>query len=138
MNLNEILEDPGISCWLKDAMKAAYERDPVEALHDARRLLKMLGERYTRIVNRVDSRHFDGRVVFVPEGQHDSSQARSAWNHQENNPVPAGRLNHDDDFDRPSRTGLSALLPRHFVPGYDQPVPPGQKPFAYRSGSQLF
>ena len=92
MNLNEILEDPGISCWLKDAMKAAYERDPVEALHDARRLLKMLGERYTRIVNRVDSRHFDGRVVFVPEGQHDSSQARSAWNHQENNPVPAGRL----------------------------------------------
>jgi hypothetical protein len=26
---------------------------------------------------------------------------------------------------------------RHFVPGYDQPVPPGQKPVAYRSGSQL-
>jgi hypothetical protein len=32
-------------------------------------------------------------MVFVPEGQHDSSQARSAWNHEENNPVPAGRLN---------------------------------------------
>jgi hypothetical protein len=30
---------------------------------------------------------------FVPEGQHDSSQARSAWNHEENNLVPAGRLN---------------------------------------------
>jgi hypothetical protein len=26
---------------------------------------------------------------------------------------------------------------RHFVPGYDQPVPPGQKPFADRSASQL-
>jgi hypothetical protein len=38
MNLNEILEDPGISCWLKDAIKTAYERDPVDALHDARRL----------------------------------------------------------------------------------------------------
>jgi hypothetical protein len=25
----------------------------------------------------------DARMVFVPEGQHDSSQARSAWNHQE-------------------------------------------------------
>ena len=32
-------------------------------------------------------------VVFVPEGQHDRSQARSAWNHDENRPVPAGRLN---------------------------------------------
>ena len=54
MNLNEILEDPGLSYWLKDAIKTAYERDPVDALHDARRLLKMLAERYTRIVNRVD------------------------------------------------------------------------------------
>jgi hypothetical protein len=55
MNLNEVLEDPGISYWLKDAIKTAYERDPVDALHDARRLIKMLAERYTRIVNRVDS-----------------------------------------------------------------------------------
>jgi hypothetical protein len=54
MNLNEILEDPGVSYWLKDAIKTAYERDPVDALHDARRLLKMLAERYTQIVNRVD------------------------------------------------------------------------------------
>src|ERR1700722_16987517 len=30
---------------------------------------------------------------FVPEGQHDRSQARSAWNHEENSSVPAGRLN---------------------------------------------
>ena len=32
-------------------------------------------------------------IGFVPEGQHDSSQARSAWNHEENGHVPAGRLN---------------------------------------------
>jgi hypothetical protein len=32
-------------------------------------------------------------VYFVPEGQHDSSQARSAWDYEENSPVPAGRLN---------------------------------------------
>src|ERR1700722_2399125 len=32
-------------------------------------------------------------MYFVPEGQHDSSQARSAWSHEENTPVPAGRLN---------------------------------------------
>jgi hypothetical protein len=56
MNLNEILEDPGVSHWLKDAIKTAYQRDPVDALHDARRLLKMLAERYTLIVNRVDPR----------------------------------------------------------------------------------
>jgi hypothetical protein len=55
MNLNEVLEDPALSHWLKDAIKTAYERDPVDALHDARRLIKMLAERYTRIVNRVDS-----------------------------------------------------------------------------------
>jgi hypothetical protein len=40
---------------------------------------------------------FSGRrwvgMVFVPEGQHDRSQARSAWNHDENSLVPAGRLN---------------------------------------------
>jgi hypothetical protein len=45
-----------------------------------------------------------------PEGQHDSSQARSAWNHQENSPVPAGRLINirgtDHDFGRPSGTGI--------------------------------
>jgi hypothetical protein len=54
MNPKEILEDPGISSWLKDAIKTAYERDPVDALHDARRLLRMLGERYTQIVNRAN------------------------------------------------------------------------------------
>jgi hypothetical protein len=32
-------------------------------------------------------------MVFVPEGQADRSQARSAWSHQQNSLVPAGRLN---------------------------------------------
>ena len=52
MTLKEILADPGISYWLKDAIKTAYERDPTDALIDARRLLKILGERYIQIVNR--------------------------------------------------------------------------------------
>ena len=39
----------------------------------------------------------------------------------------------DNDFDRTSGTGLSASLPRHFVPGYYQPVPPGQKPLTHRA-----
>ena len=32
-------------------------------------------------------------VGFVREGQHDRSQARSAWSDEENGAVPAGRLN---------------------------------------------
>src|ERR1700722_20001869 len=31
-------------------------------------------------------------MVFVPEGQHDSSQARSAWVEMQRGPVPEGRL----------------------------------------------
>ena len=30
-------------------------------------------------------------MSFVPEGQHDSSQARSAWDYEENSLVPGGR-----------------------------------------------
>jgi hypothetical protein len=52
MTLEEILADPGVSYWLKDAISTAYDRDPVDAVRDARCLLKMLGERYTQIVNR--------------------------------------------------------------------------------------
>jgi hypothetical protein len=52
MTLKKILADPSISSWLKDAIKTAYEQDPLDALRDARRLLNMLGERYTQVVNR--------------------------------------------------------------------------------------
>ena len=52
MTLKEILADPSISAWLKDAIKTAYDQDPVDELLDAHRLLKMLGERYKQIVNR--------------------------------------------------------------------------------------
>jgi hypothetical protein len=52
MTLKEILDDPSLSSWLKDAIEMAYEQDPLDALHDAHRLLKMLGERYTQLVNR--------------------------------------------------------------------------------------
>src|SRR5271165_7225105 len=41
-------------------------------------------------------------MYFVPEGQHDSSQARSAWSHEENSLVPAGRLNGSGLSDRNS------------------------------------
>jgi len=52
MTVKEILSDPTASYWLKDAIETAYKRDPIDAMNDARRLLKMLVERYTQIVNR--------------------------------------------------------------------------------------
>jgi hypothetical protein len=52
MTLKELLADPSVSYWLKDALRTAYERDPIAALRDARQLLQLLGQRYTQIVNR--------------------------------------------------------------------------------------
>jgi hypothetical protein len=40
-------------------------------------------------------------------GQHDSSQARSAWNHEENSLVPAGRLNRSRLRSDPSNKNLA-------------------------------
>ena len=63
--LKEILEDPCISYWLKGAIRTTYEQDPADALHDARRLLKMLDERCTQIVNRTDCYVVPGRIKVV-------------------------------------------------------------------------
>jgi hypothetical protein len=63
MTLKEILADPSVSHWLKDALRTAYERDPVAALRDARQLLQLLGQRYTQIVNR----EFGSVGVSVPQ-----------------------------------------------------------------------
>ena len=54
-------------------------------------------------------------MYFVPEGQHDSSQARSAWSHEINGPVPAGRLNGSEtawtQFRRQTSLGLTSTVP---------------------------
>ena len=52
MSLHEIFADQSVSCWLKDALRTSYERDPIDALLDAQRLLKLLGDRYAQKVNR--------------------------------------------------------------------------------------
>jgi hypothetical protein len=145
-------------------------------------------------------------MYFVPEGQHDRSQARSAWDsatpkepsrrvrydsctcahrfedwreeisnavslsRTEMIPKCIGRVldhvrhlvilrtrlavaflkKHDAQFDekylwdscaRSHRTlrdgSFEGRFPRHFVPGYDQPIPPGQKPFRPSKGLAL-
>ena len=52
MTLKELLANPSVSQWLKDALMTAYDRDPVDAMRDAQSLLKLLGDRYTQIVTR--------------------------------------------------------------------------------------
>jgi hypothetical protein len=61
MTIEQILLDQSVSSWLKDAFRTAYERDSIDALHDARRLLKLLGERYAEIV-RGDATNVGGGV----------------------------------------------------------------------------
>ena len=41
--------------------------------------------------------------------------------------IPDPLPNGNNDFSSPSGAGLSASIPRHFVPGDYQPVPPGQQ-----------
>jgi hypothetical protein len=90
-----------------------------------------------------------GRTAFVPEGQADRSQARSAWNsaNPKSRPVGYGMIRaavRTDStwrpFSREIPLGLAApdhtvpygtvlsrdTFPRHFVPGYDHAVPLGQ------------
>jgi hypothetical protein len=41
----DILQDPSASDWLKNALRAALERDPVDALNDALALAGALEEK---------------------------------------------------------------------------------------------
>ncbi|QSB03787.1 hypothetical protein JWZ98_23035 (plasmid) [Methylomonas sp. EFPC1] len=41
---NKILNDPAASDWLKNALRAALVRDPVDAVNDAEILLNALNE----------------------------------------------------------------------------------------------
>lgn len=47
--ITSILNDPCASYWLKDALKAALERDCVDATNDAEILAKALSERLKKI-----------------------------------------------------------------------------------------
>jgi hypothetical protein len=40
--IEQIIADPAASYWLKDALKQAIARDPLDALHDAMTLMTIL------------------------------------------------------------------------------------------------
>lgn len=44
-DVDQVLSDPSTSYWLRDALRAAMVRDPVDAANDAAVLARLLGER---------------------------------------------------------------------------------------------
>ena len=49
----DILRDPAASIWLKDALRSALSRDPVDATNDAEVLARLLEERCRSILSRI-------------------------------------------------------------------------------------
>jgi hypothetical protein len=45
----EVLADPSTSYWLRDALKSAFQRDPVDALADAELLTALLSQRLVEV-----------------------------------------------------------------------------------------
>ena len=48
----EVLRDPAASFWLKNALRSALARDPVDAANDAEVLARLLDRRCRSILNR--------------------------------------------------------------------------------------
>ncbi|WP_199041229.1 MULTISPECIES: hypothetical protein [unclassified Dyella] len=48
--IESVLADPGASNWLKDALRAAITRDPVDAANDASTLKNILEDRCDQAV----------------------------------------------------------------------------------------
>lgn len=42
--IEEVANDPSTSYWLRDALKAALKRDPMDACEDAETLARLLGK----------------------------------------------------------------------------------------------
>lgn len=55
LSYDEILQSQDVSYWLKDAIKAAMQRDPVDALNDAELLVKVLRRRVGKLLSNVAS-----------------------------------------------------------------------------------
>ena len=51
LQIQQVLSDPGASFWLKDALRSALSRDPVDAANDAEILFRLLDERCHKILS---------------------------------------------------------------------------------------
>ncbi|WNL48383.1 hypothetical protein RKE25_22890 (plasmid) [Dyella sp. BiH032] len=55
--IDNILADPGASNWLKDALRSALTRDPVDAANDASTLKNVLEDRCDEVVDAAWDEH---------------------------------------------------------------------------------
>lgn len=51
LSIEEVLSDPAASFWLRDALRAALARDPVDAAHDSEILARLLDRRCRAILD---------------------------------------------------------------------------------------
>jgi len=51
LEVEQVLSDPAASFWLKDALRSALARDPVDAANDAEVLFRLLDERCHEILS---------------------------------------------------------------------------------------
>jgi len=51
LEVEQVLSDPAASFWLKDALRSALDRDPVDAANDAEVLFRLLDERCHKILS---------------------------------------------------------------------------------------
>lgn len=49
--VEQVLSDPAASFWLKDTLRSALDRDPVDAANDAEALFRLLDERCHNILS---------------------------------------------------------------------------------------
>lgn len=49
--IEEVFRDPSASFWLKDALRSALARDPVDSANDAEVLARLLDRRCRQILN---------------------------------------------------------------------------------------
>ena len=52
LEIEQILGDPDASFWLKEALRSALDRDPVDAANDAEVLAQLLDRRCQEILRR--------------------------------------------------------------------------------------
>jgi hypothetical protein len=51
LEVDQVLSDPAASFWLKDALRSALARDPVDAANDAEVLFRLLDQRLHKILS---------------------------------------------------------------------------------------
>ena len=53
-SIEEVLRDPAASLWLRNALRAALVRDPVDAANDAEVLARLLDRRCRSLLSQFD------------------------------------------------------------------------------------